>query len=55
MDHYHHDALNAIEANPTRRDVVKLVAEAKRLTAIALAAEQLINDQIDMNASEFRK
>ena len=35
MDYYPHDELDAIEANPKRRDVVKLVAEVKRLTAIA--------------------
>lgn len=45
MDHYPHSQLDSIEANPKRRDVIQLVAEVKRLTAIALAAEQLLNDK----------
>ena len=36
-----HDLLDTIEANPKRRHMAQLVAEVKRLTAIALAAEQL--------------
>jgi hypothetical protein len=31
MNYYPHEELDAIEANPKRRDVVKLVAEVKRL------------------------
>ena len=45
MEYYDHHILDAMEANPKRQDVVKLVTEVKRLTAIALAAEQLINDR----------
>jgi hypothetical protein len=45
MNYYPHDELEAIEANPKRRDVVKLVAEVKRLTAIALTAEQYLNNR----------
>lgn len=54
MDYYQHDELDAIEANPKRSDVVKLVAEVKRLTAIALAAEQLLNDGMTSMGRTFK-
>ena len=43
FEHYTHDELDAIQQNPERRDVVKLVAEIKRLNCMALFAGQVLN------------
>jgi hypothetical protein len=43
MDHYSLEELDEIERAPKRRDLIALVAEVKRLTAIAHDAEQLLN------------
>ena len=42
MDLYTHDELDAIAAAPKRHHLPGLINEVKRLSAIALAAEQLL-------------
>ena len=54
MDYYPHEELDAIEIDPKRRHVAQLVAEVKRLTAISLAAEQLLNDQSSSMRGTFK-
>lgn len=43
MDHWTAAELEAIAANPKRKHVLMLIAEVRRLTAIATRAEQLQN------------
>jgi len=54
MDYYPHEELDAIESSPKRKHVAQLVAEVKRLTAIALAAEQLLDDRSTSMDGTFR-
>jgi hypothetical protein len=53
MDYYPHEELDTIETNPKRRHVAQLVAEVKRLTA--LAAEQLLNDRSSSMHGTFKE